>query len=408
MTPKNAAEFIVLDGSTWVRRGGQRTFERVPGQGWDPSLYLADEVVLTGEPLRPTPVPQAVSDLISAGLSVGGRARKADSITFIHPSHWGVLRLRPLQQGAHRHGATVRCIPLAVAVQRARPDGGRVVVLECGELSTTATLVDSAGSIITSVHEPALGLADVEDPERAMEFGRLFPKVGDAATVVIGPHGPALDLVAASLGRDVVVMAGASSLETAGKPVIETHRMPTVDRRWLLAGAGVVLVVLAVCAYLVLRPKNSGDVTAEVRTVHLATGKTDVPSGWSWTLADGATSDSARIEMRNTAGPNQRIIAMAKRLQDSSLTIDQVAQILQKSEMSVTGSRFTEPLKQTFAGRQTLAYSEFVDRDKSEARWFVLLDRGVQLLVGCQFIGESWGGLQPPCEQVVGSITATR
>ncbi len=51
-----------------------------------------------------------------------------------------------------------------------------------------------------------------------------------------------------------------------------------------------------------------------------------------------------------------------------------------------------------------IAYTE-VPEEFSTVRWFVLVDRGWQIAVGCQFlVGGEWPGIGKECEQAVHTV----
>ncbi|MDV2474751.1 type VII secretion-associated protein [Rhodococcus zopfii] len=57
----------------------------------------------------------------------------------------------------------------------------------------------------------------------------------------------------------------------------------------------------------------------------------------------------------------------------------------------------------TFGDRSVIAYTE-VPEEFSTVRWFVVVDRGWQVAVGCQFLVGEWSGIGKECEQAVHTL----
>ncbi len=194
-----------------------------------------------------------------------------------------------------------------------------------------------------------------------------------------------------------------------------------VPRRWGRAVAAVVAVaVLAVGATLAVRARSAPDgaaAGAEVsRTVVAQHASIEVPRAWQEAERSqaGSTSRLVLTPDGDPASP-QRLLLVQTRLA-AAQDLGDVAGTLgaQLQEQQVTGRRYDgfDPAA-AYAGREVVRYREQPDAG-GVVDWFVLVDDGYQLSVGCQHPadGSVDGGGRPGsgaarCERAVASVAGT-
>ncbi|WP_060934615.1 type VII secretion-associated protein [Smaragdicoccus niigatensis] len=399
-----AAELVITDGGCWIRTGG--AFQAVPDQNWNPARYLGDEVVLAGTAgLRPTPMSQALEALVRGAFGTLGRSAKSiDRLTFIHPTHWGTRRIRQLEEVGPALGCAVSCTPFASAVVRRRGQRGVTLVVECGELSTCASVVGADGRISESRYAPTLGSGDVaESPDRAAQFGDLVSRPGIDQVLITGRA--ELDRIAAQSVR-AVVAPDPAGLEQKREPVPSLGtRLATVPRVWwVLAGALMVAVVVAVTFLLIDRPE-SAKASDKPQTIAFGRAHLLLPPGWTSQERD-QDSGQRRIDLSLGDRKDLRIIVTQNSVPEAT-TLDDAKRSLRR-QMLAKADTFSDLEDLVYGGRQTIFYTEHPTGDTSEIRWYTMIDRGVQTSVGCQFRPGVWHDLAATCEQVVASVDVVR
>ena len=142
--------------------------------------------------------------------------------------------------------------------------------------------------------------------------------------------------------------------------------------------------------------------TAPAPGSSLTTGglRLQLPSGWR--RRDDAVG--GRLELVPLDGVGRRIVLVRKELTPGA-GIDQVAAQLADRIAAAGDRRTIGGLRRDaeFGGRMSLAYSEFPD-DESQVDWHVLVDRDVQVSVGCQYLPGDAGTLAADCARIVGTV----
>ncbi|WP_411997246.1 type VII secretion-associated protein [Nocardia sp. CWNU-33] len=356
----------------------------------------------------------------------------------------------------------------AVAADEGADRSSRTVVLEFGTLSSTASTVvrSHQGTHVESCeHEPNLALADLgPDPQAADDLAALVGRLlaGRPADVVqvVGVSDPAkLEVI-----RSVVPPIAGPAVELrpiAGADLVRGLRpdpdyrteavsaLPTAewmqplrqraaavggpDRRrtgYLVAAVAGVLVVAAaaVGAVVVLggsqdTPAVSAGASASVHATAQATadGKPTPPPGRApssetigrvrfqtpagWRLAQAPDPSRPRVDLVPEDGSRMRITVIQTPVA-AGIGYEQVARSLEAQMRQKPNGALTD-LKhdQVFGGKSGLAYIERPG-DGSTVRWHVLVEHGLQVSTGCQFLGE-WESIAPACEQFAASVQVT-
>lgn len=129
-----------------------------------------------------------------------------------------------------------------------------------------------------------------------------------------------------------------------------------------------------------------------------------LPSGWKERAPAASTSSVPRLELVPAGGADRRIIITQNAVREGS-GYDEVAatlasKIAQRGRPELFGELERDVV---FGGRPGIGYSEFPD-ESSSVRWHVLVERDLQVSVGCQFLAEEWESIESVCEDVVRSL----
>ncbi|MFC8046802.1 type VII secretion-associated protein [Nocardia sp. NPDC057353] len=388
-----------------------------------------------------------------------GLALPLPAVAVAHPTQWGGPALdRALRGLLPGVAADVAAVPTAhVAAEhylrsRALP-GASVLVVECTALSCTVALVDCDGAAATVVaceHEPALGAGELAPPATAERLAELADRVLDDraphAVLVVGTVDPEVgDLLRQHLATpafvpEVIALSGreiakavwsdtrrpAPGRETAlpGRQAMDVQatiganlraRRQPRRRSPLVLGAAAVLVALAAAATVagvaLLRAPADGSVadspavpaTSRPAPPPPATAgrlTVSVPAGWR----PAGAADPERIVLAPDSAARARI-TVTQTVLAAAADIDDVARDLQSEISRADPGRFgTVQRDVVFGDRPGLAYDEFPG-DGSEVRWHVIVDRGVQAGIGCQFDRGRWDTFRTACEDVARSLT---
>ncbi|MFZ2529888.1 MAG: type VII secretion-associated protein [Rhodococcus sp. (in: high G+C Gram-positive bacteria)] len=132
----------------------------------------------------------------------------------------------------------------------------------------------------------------------------------------------------------------------------------------------------------------------ELGPVHL-----ELPEQWQ----RRRTADPERAELVPAGGADRRIVVVFNRL-DTGMDEGAVAAVLEHRAAQRGGIIRDVDADTTFGDRSVIAYTE-VPEEYSTVRWFVVVDRGWQVAVGCQFLVGEWSGIGKECEQAVHTVT---
>ncbi|CAG7607121.1 type VII secretion-associated protein [Rhodococcus opacus] len=133
-----------------------------------------------------------------------------------------------------------------------------------------------------------------------------------------------------------------------------------------------------------------------------------LPSGWKERAPAASASAGSRVELVPAVGADRRIIITQNAVREDSgydeVAVTLAAKIAQRGRPELFGELERDVV---FGGRPGIAYSEFPDAS-SVVRWHVLVERDLQVSVGCQFLAEEWESIESVCEEVVRSLVIVR
>ncbi|WP_433624571.1 type VII secretion-associated protein [Nocardia sp. CA-120079] len=386
-------------------------------------------------------------------------------LTVVCPTEWGGRRRAVFAEAARRFAAdvlfedmSIRAVVADVGTARSR----RTVVLECGPLSTTATAVvrSHQGIRIESCeHEPNLAVADIE-PESSgfYDLCELIDRVlaGQPADLVqaVGVSDPArLDLIRSAVQQvctqaiDVRPIAGADLVRgPQQEPEYQPEVAPLPTTEWMqplrqraaamqppgrntkayaIAGIAGVLVVAAVAAGAVFAFGGSDDnpaVSAASTSAAAATTaqspvtqpsttsksssetvgrvRFQIPSGWRLTQAIDPTK--SRVDLVPLDGTRARITLIQTPVAPGT-GYEQVGANLETQMKQQPNGKLSDLKRDVvFGGKSGLAYTE-QPGDGSTVSWHVLVEHGLQVSTGCQYLG-GIDSIKQPCEQFAASL----
>ncbi|MGV9820303.1 type VII secretion-associated protein [Nocardia xishanensis] len=440
----------------------------VVGESLNPPTQVSSAVqFVPAERIALLPRVPAVSEALTAVFGTAlenlGVAVPCERITLVCPTQWGGPRRAVLDAAARRFAHDVAFEDMAaraVATDEGTARSRRTVVLEFGAITTTATAVTRSHlgvHVEACEYEPNLAVADLGIEQRAFDMltaliARLLD--GRPADVVqaVGVSDPAkLDLIGAAAqqtcGPDAELrpISGAELVRgTQQEPEYRPEAAPALpanewlqplreraaaqapDRpiaKYVLAGVAAVAVVAAVVvgSIVVSGGADEAPAAAQPSTTAPATPTparsipplppTDspgpqetvgrirfkVPDGWRLAPPSGQGSrvdlspqDGARFRMtlvQTPVAPDAGYEQIAANLE---------AQMKQKPSMSDLRRDVV------FGGRSGLAYVE--RPEGSTVQWHVLVEHGIQVSIGCQYVGNTWNGFEPTCENFASSV----
>lgn len=428
------------------------------------ATLVAPAPVVDGDRLR-DPFDNLCADVVSAldRLDVPGAAA---AVVVVHPTVWGARRIDQLVTALTRcTGGAVDALPAAgaaahcYATQRGLGSAG-VAVLEIGTLGTSASFAvwrSGESVLIAAEHEPGLGAADLTagaapEPLIALVESVIGDDMVDAVLVLGEAVGSAVDALREHLadnrhgvalavlsGRELTSgMWGGQGESTPRRPLPPQRPEPLSAlvagnlrevgarprprrRRIAVAAAAFVLLALAATGAVALT-SGSGTVTDSAdppapatvvpapatapadRTaprIELTRASAELPAGWE--TRPPATAPAERIVLvpRDTAPAR---ITMVQNTLAAEAGYDTVENDLRAKIAAADPGRFGGLRRDVVVGgRPGLAYDEFPG-DDSQVAWHVIIDRGVQLNIGCQYRKGRWELVQAACDQVVRSM----
>ncbi|MGO4615581.1 type VII secretion-associated protein [Nocardia sp. 2YAB30] len=421
----------------------------------------ADAIALT--PRAPSVV-DGLSAVFAAVLENLGIVGSCERIILICPTDWGLPRRSVLDQAARGFAADVVFEDMAVrsvAVDEGTSHSSRTVVLEFGTLTTTASVVirDHHGVHIESCeHEPTLALAEITAESPAFDdlcalVDRLLGGRPVDLAQVVGVSDPVmLELLGAAVQQasgtavEVRAVAGPDLIRSrrpdpahpqdAAPVLTQTEWMQPLRARaaaqrpnhhraagYVAAFAAVAVVAVAVVAGVVLLGRsNDTTTTAGVPMTSAASEPTaptapptstvsapetfgrisfQLPDGWRLVSAPG--DGKSRIDLIPNDGSRHRMSVVQTALVAGSGYEQVVTNLEAQMAQRPTGALTDVKREVVFGGRSGLAYTER-PRDGSTVLWHVLLEYGMQVSVGCQYVGESWPELSNTCERFGSSV----
>jgi len=414
----------LADGAVWV--ASPSGVVRVPDDSIRDCLEcIDDQHVLVGA--QPVATVDVLAASLHRALGTGTRGTGfASGVAVTYPSHWGSFRRGVLESAARRSAHEVLLVPVALAVP-APGNCTRWVVLECGPLSTTASLVERGGdggpAVVACELVSDTGSLDLRDhPDRVSLLDRSVRTVAGERPVdvvlVTGAEDPELaTTLTTGIESTVVVVADADlvRLPTAADVVPDERHdaaaawlehAPLIPRRrpgrTVLAMVGALVVAAVVGTALVFwqpwtRPGVS-DAAEPLQRFEIGPVSVQLPDRWS------AEAKPGRLDLTLAGVGGHRIVLVPA---DVAAGSDR-AEVARALERRIADRGPDGPFSEfdpdaEFAGRRGISYVETPD-DRSRVRWHVLVEDGVQVSVGCQFRDGEWDALAPDCEQAVRSV----
>ncbi|MBF6167363.1 type VII secretion-associated protein [Streptomyces gardneri] len=446
---------------------GSNGFDLVVGQPLTPPTQVGSVVqfVPAAAMALPPRTPSVVDAMGAVFASVLENLRVAAPcarMTVICPTEWGAARRGVLEEAARRWTSEV--VFEGIAVRSVASDEGtshsrRTLVLEFGTLTTTASAVirSHRGVHVESCeHDPALALAEITEESPAFDALRglvtrlleggpidLAQVVGIADPTKLGLLGAAIEQAA---GAAVELRSVAGNDLLRGRRPGPSHRqeMPpaTAPTEWMrplrdraaaeqprystarfavVAVAALVVVALVVIGAVIVSGRGDDAATAAPSTETASTSVAPSPAATSaesapeafgrirfrvppgWRVAPAPESARARVDLVPETGARQRITVMQTPLTAGS-GYEQVAAKLEVQMAQRPPGVLTDLERDVvFGSRSSLAYSEHPE-DGSTVRWHVLLESGIQVSVGCQYVGEGWSQLETLCTNFGDSV----
>ena len=389
--------------------------------------------------------------LLGYAAATAGAPDDLDTVTVVHPTEWGERRRAQLHTAARQVARHAVLVTTAVAARRTAPlgDGERYAVVEVDGAGVTATALTAPdGEVDRLARDPDLDEVLLDSPTGARRLDELIGDVCGSVdpdvVLVTGSPGeppgmPLCERIAERLGRGIRVIPVAASEMLAAVP--DPVPVPPGDAaaapRWLRTepasrpvrrmrrGIAVVAVVAAVTAVGLVwtaghRADLHGEVvddpalgdpagatpgtrspTPRVPSVQHVLGpvRLELPEGWK--VRDPAGVD--RAELVPVGGNDRRIVLVHSTLR-RRLDLSGLGEMLARRAAERGGVIRDLDTDTTFADRPVIAYVEAPD-EFSLVRWFVVVESGIQVAVGCQFLDGEWAGIKNECEQAVHTVT---
>ncbi|MEZ5153558.1 type VII secretion-associated protein [Rhodococcus zopfii] len=398
----------------------------------------------------------ALTGLVQYAAAAVSAPPDAGTATMVYPTRWSERRREIAHTAARNVARNATLVAAAVAARQVVTASAveRCVAVEVADDGITASLLGPAPAsgtapvVTRTAVDGELGAADLESTDGFARFEDLIGSVAGpvdpdvlAVTGAPGePSGGALcELIGERLGRGIrVVPVAASEMLTAvTAPPAAAVSVSTVPataqwlsdmrtaappppatRRWWVLAAVAVAVAVAAGVLLgrgagTVAPPGAdpvaegadGPVPAAASTsprspsTRFALGPVHIELPEQWRLRGTV---GQRSELVPVGGADRRIVVVHSRLGDG---VDEagVAAVLERRAAERGGVVRDVDADTTFGDRSVIAYTE-VPEEFSTVRWFVVVDRGWQVAVGCQFLVGEWSGIGKECEQAVHTL----
>ncbi len=408
-------------------------------------------------------VSEALTAVFGTALQNLGVAVPCERITLVCPTQWGGPRRAVLDAAARRFAHDVAFEDMAaraVAADERTSRSRRTIVLEFGATTTAATAVTRSHlgvHVEACEYEPNLALADLGLDQRAFDLlTALITRLldGRPADVIqaVGVSDPAkLDLIGAavqqSCGADAELrpISGAELVRgTHQEPEYRPEAAPALptnewlqplreraaaqapDRpiaKYVLAGVAAVAVIAAVVGGVVVAGGSDEATTAAPTSTTAAAATTtaapvrpphptgapgaqetlgrirfQVPEGWR--LAPPSAQSGGRVDLSPQDGARLRMTLVQTPVAPNA-GYEQIAANLE-AQMRTKPSIGDLRSDVVFGGRSGLSYVE--RPEGSTVQWHVLVEHGIQVSIGCQYVGNTWSGFEPTCENFASTV----
>lgn len=378
-----------------------------------------------------TPIGVLVSGINAAGVTVDGRRMHIAEawsrlftrlggigpVTLTYPSTWGRRRTEILRNAALAHCSELELIPRAVAIARSHLDAAAqcVVVIEVHGRAGADARIDvhelrssAAGLQICSTRvltEPA-GLPDLLAEMDNRVEAILVDGCDPTAVAEVRRNAERATIVGRVLSVDRSLLRRFGGAELPPTP-IDDDPPPTGarSRGRLVAVIAALLVVVAAAtgvAVVVIRDGASAAPAAQAdQVVQLGRVGLTVPGGWrssSEPPAEGVVSRTTFAAPEN----DSRLIVLQNTVRDTS-TLASVAVSL-RNRIDQRGDAVVQEFSAStqYAGREVIGYRE-VPVSGGTIRWYLLVERGLQVSIGCQS-GSAGESIDAQCRGAVGSV----
>lgn len=352
-----------------------------------------------------------------------------------HPSTWGPRRASSLADvGGGRAGETLlTSLPRAVLIARSHAD---ITVQRCAVVETThipeppadparprpaawdvqivrrhpeGWLLERSG-LIEQGDQEADGLAIIDDAVEAVFVDGDDPVEVSAAIDLVAAHAIAGRVV--PVDRDLVVRLGGrtggaadDAVPVAGDPAEPAAGVSTRRSRRVLAGAAAAAVLVVAGAFAVGWWQRDDPAPAHSE-VAVGSATLSVPGDWRQsgqdTPSDATDDPTTRRAVFVSEADGGRIIAVLTELRDGS-TPQSVASSLRNRIGQRGDDVVTEFSADTqYAGRDVISYRE-APASGSAIRWYVIVDDGLQVSIGCQ-AGTTAESVDDECARAVRSV----
>ncbi|UGQ42996.1 MULTISPECIES: type VII secretion-associated protein [Rhodococcus] len=404
----------------------------------------------------PTDDDAPLATLLGYVAATAGAPAGLDTVVVIHPTEWGERRREELHTAARQVARNAVLLTAAVAARRAAPvgDGERCAVAEVDGAGVTMAVLSApdGGDVDRIARDPDLDEGLLDSPAGAERLDRLMRNVCGSVdpdvVLVTGIPGeppgiPLCERIAERLGRGIRVIPVAASEVLAAVP--EPPAVPSGDteplpqwlhtvpasrstrpvRRIRWAVVAVVAVVAATAGW-VWTAGQGADLPAVGAEVPVAGDSADESSATrqpmprppsvrhelgpvrlelpgDWRVRDPVPAGAERVELVPAGGRDRRIVLVHSLLRED-MDLAGVGEVLaRRADERSPVIRDLDP-DTTFADRPVIAYVEAPD-EFSLVRWFVVVESGMQVAVGCQFLVDEWAGIKNECEQAVHTVT---
>ncbi|GAA3726639.1 type VII secretion-associated protein [Gordonia hankookensis] len=355
-----------------------------------------------------------------------------------YPSTWGRVRSSVLDRATAEFGAAITLVPRAVLIARSHSDG---TMQRCAVVETThfpGMPVDPARPRearwdVARLRRTSAGweieAVDVLEPESDGVAARTEAIVDDSVEAVFvdgsepAEVARAIDVVAThalagrvvAVDRDLIRRYGWRSgrPEGADPPIGQSER-PAQDPtgpmrgrtgRWIVA-AGVAAVAVALVAGVVGFLQRGGEGPPAEQSVTLGRTDIDIPADWRRTELGrgpdaGGTDGPSRSVFADRADGRRMLVVQSEVRTDSTLASVATSlgnRIRQRGDDVVT--EFSAVTR--FMGREVISYRE-APASGSAIRWYVLVEHGLQVSVGCQ-AGTTGESVEAECAHAVSSV----
>lgn len=402
----------------------------------------------------------ALTGLVQYAAAAVSAPPDAGTVTMVYPTRWSERRREIAHTAARNVARNAVLTAAAVAARQAVTASAveRCVVAEVVDGEITASLLAAAPASDTpppvdrTAVDGHLGAADLDTAQGFARFEELIGSVAGPVDpdvlIVTGvpgePSGAALcEQIRERLGRGIRVVPVAASemlaaLTAPAAAAVPESTLPTTAQ-WLAGvraaeppprppvrwwwGLAAVAVVVAVAGGLLLGRDAGTIAPPQIDTVEEETGS-PVPTGAvpstrspstrfelgpvrielpeQWRLRDTGDTVGGRSELVPGGGEDRRIVVVHSRLRDG-MDEAAVAAVLERRAAERGGVIRDLDTDTMFGDRSVIAYTE-VPEEFSTVRWFVVVDRGWQVAVGCQFLVGEWAGIGKECEQAVHTL----